>query len=59
MLDPESGELVVLSKIPEGRHSDHVYTGANFSSVLLPLEPPHHPARVLVCGGQYPRLFDM
>jgi len=59
LLDPNTGTVVALSKIPEGRHCDHVYKGANFSSALLPLEPPFYNARILICGGQYPRLFDM
>jgi hypothetical protein len=59
MVDPHSGALTTLSHVPEGRHCDHVYTGANFSSALLPLEPPHYHTRIFVCGGKYPRIFDM
>jgi hypothetical protein len=59
MVDPYTGNLTTLSHIPEGRHCDHVYKGANFSSALLPLEPPYYNTRIFICGGKYPRIFDM
>jgi hypothetical protein len=59
MVDPYTGTLTTLSHIPEGRHCDHVYKGANFSSALLPLEPPHYNTRIFICGGKFPRIFDM
>lgn len=59
MVDPYAGTLTTLSHIPGGRHCDHVYKGANFSAALLPLEPPHYNTRIFICGGKYPRIFDM
>jgi hypothetical protein len=53
---PPTVRLTVLAEPP---HDEHVYAGANFSSVLLPLRPPEYRARVLICGGKRPRQFDL
>jgi hypothetical protein len=71
-LKTEGGErktraILLSSRLPKVRlhalgeppHDEHVYAGANFSSVLLPLRPPSYEARVLICGGKRPRVFDL
>lgn len=59
MIDYIEGTLTALLKAPHGKDYDDVYEGPNFSSVLLPLEPPDYRARILACGGKFPRVFDM
>ncbi|MFG1616038.1 galactose oxidase-like domain-containing protein [Nonomuraea wenchangensis] len=60
-LSLRSGALDTLGPAPPGMRvwwPPDVYARAAFTSVLLPLRPPHYEERVLIAGGQRAWVFD-
>jgi hypothetical protein len=62
LLDVVTNKLATVGKPPGGMLvplMSHVYSRSNFTSVLLPLRPPHYAQSVLVAGGRSAYRFDL